>query len=68
MIIRNKTRKGFYPLEIQSTANLGIYGEEYLTTMKQDIKSIIDKGNQIQADIMTKRKKETVESIIISIN
>ena len=35
-----------YPLEKQSSAQLGIYGDEYLATMKAFIKQVIDISNK----------------------
>lgn len=37
-----------YPLEKQSSANLGIYGEEYLTEMKAYIANIIAISNEAE--------------------
>lgn len=47
--INNKARTVIYnkyPLEKQSSAQLGIYGEEYLSTMKAFIKQVIDISNE----------------------
>ena len=38
-----------YPLEKQSSANLGLYGEEYLTEMKAYITNIIRISNEAEA-------------------
>ena len=35
-----------YPIEKQSSAQLGIYGDEYLATMKAFIKQVIDISNK----------------------
>ena len=37
---------GKYPQEKQSSAQLGIYGDEYLATMKVFIKQVIDISNE----------------------
>lgn len=37
---------GKYPQEKQSSAQLGIYGDEYLATMKAFIKKVIDISNK----------------------
>lgn len=39
-----------YPLEKQSSANLGLYGEEYLTEMKAYIANIIRISNQAEIE------------------
>ena len=39
-----------YPLEKQSSANLGLYGEEYLTEMKAYITNIIRISNEAEAN------------------
>ena len=39
-----------YPLEKQSSANLGLYGEEYLTEMKAYIANIIRISNEAEAN------------------
>ena len=39
-----------YPLEKQSSANLGVYGEEYLTEMKAYITNIIRASNEAEAN------------------
>lgn len=39
-----------YPLEKQSSANLGLYGEEYLIEMKAYITNIIRIGNEAEAN------------------
>lgn len=47
--INNKARTiiyNKYPLEKQSSAQLGIYGDEYLVTMKLFIKQVIDISNE----------------------
>lgn len=47
--INNKARAiiyGKYPQEKQSSAQLGIYGDEYLATMKTFIKQVIDISNK----------------------
>ena len=47
--INNKARTiiyNKYPLEKQSSAQLGIYGDEYLETMKLFIKQVIDISNK----------------------
>lgn len=52
-IINNKTRAiiySRYPLEKQSSAQLGIYGDEYLATMKAFIKQVIDISNKATDD------------------
>ena len=47
--INNKARTiiySKYPLEKQSSAQLGVYGDEYLVTMKLFIKQVIDISNE----------------------
>lgn len=39
-----------YPLEKQSSANLGIYGEEYKTEMISFISNVIEKSNEAIAN------------------
>ena len=40
-----------YPLEKQSSANLGLYGEEYLAEMKAYISNIIRISNEAEANL-----------------
>ncbi len=40
-----------YSIEKQSSANLGIYGQEYLDTMKAFIAEVIKQSNELEADV-----------------
>lgn len=50
-----------YPLEKQSSAQLGIYGDEYLVDMKVFIADIIKQSNELVADA-----SKTDEDFIVS--
>lgn len=49
-----------YSREKQSSANLGIYGEEYLATMKAFIYDIVKQSNELELD-----KTKTSEDFVI---
>lgn len=50
-----------YPLEKQSSAQLSIYGDEYLATMKVFIADIIKQSNELEAD-----SSKTAEDFVVS--
>lgn len=52
-----------YSIEKQSTAKLGIYGQEYLDTMVAFIKDIIEQSNKLELDVT-----KTEEDFIIGVN
>lgn len=49
-----------YSIEKQSTAKLGIYGQEYLDIMVSFIKDIVEQSNRLELD-----KTKTLEDFVI---
>lgn len=50
-----------YSIEKQSSANLGIYGQEYLDTMKAFIADVIKQSNELEADV-----SKTADDFVLS--
>lgn len=50
-----------YSIEKQSSAQLGIYGEEYLATMKAFIADIIKQSNELELDV-----SKTADDFVLS--
>lgn len=50
-----------YSIEKQSSANLGIYGQEYLDTMKAYIADVIKQSNELEADV-----SKTADDFVVS--
>ena len=50
-----------YSIEKQSTAKLGIYGQEYLDVMVEFIRDIIEQSNKLEID-----KTKTLEDFVVT--